>query len=248
MQKSVTILELLYVIIVFALCFYMIGTGRAQNDLIPFDLFVIPSLHGLVLIGSIILLFKYDFRLQFLLFQIESIITILTGFQSLGIFFFYSSTFISYINNFSKKRTKKILGSCFFIHIAAILYTIKDGWAEAIIYLLGSIFVLFCFLWFYEILQSKFSCFVPSNVTENQLLKNIQPGSKIFLSDFGLTERQINFVYDFMTSQLSYKDLSEKYYVSLSTVKKEFTDVYKIFNVTKLEELHILLLQYVISK
>lgn len=248
MQNSVTILSLIYVIIVFALCFYMIATGNAHNTLIPCDKVVIPTVHGLVIIGCIVLLIKYDFRLQFLLFQIESILTILTGFQSLGIFFFYTSTFISYINNYANKRTKKILIFCFIIHIASLLYTMKQNWAEAIIYLLGSIFVLFCFLWFYELLQSKFSCFVPSTVTENEVLNKAVPGSRIYLSDFGLTERQINFVYDLMNLQLTYKDISEKYYVSLSTVKKEFSDVFKIFSVTKLEELHILLLQYVVNK
>lgn len=55
-------------------------------------------------------------------------------------------------------------------------------------------------------------------------------------------------MFDYINNGLNYKDLSDKYYVSLSTVKKEFTDIYKIFNVTKLEELHILLLQYVVDK
>lgn len=247
-QKSVLILSLIYVTMVLVLCFYMIATGNAHNILIPFDKIVIPSVHFLVFIGSIVILFKYDYRLQFAMFQIENLLCILTNFQSLGIFFFYASCFIVYINNYSKQRTKIILKICFGIHIAAILYTMLVDWATALIYLFASIFVLLCFLWFYETLQAKFSCFVPSSVTKNELFNKIQPGSKIYLSDFGLTERQINFVYDFINSQMNYKDISEKYYVSLSTVKKEFTDVFKIFSVTKLEELHILLLQYVVNK
>ena len=76
----------------------------------------------------------------------------------------------------------------------------------------------------------------------------MSPGTEIQLSSLGMTERQVNFIYDYIMENLNYKELSEKYHVSLSTVKREFTEVYKIIGVTKLEELHILLIQYKISK
>ena len=41
-----------------------------------------------------------------------------------------------------------------------------------------------------------------------------------------------------------YKELSEKYYVSISTVKKIFADIFKVFEVNNIEELRLLLLQY----
>ena len=74
------------------------------------------------------------------------------------------------------------------------------------------------------------------------------PGTKLKLSDYNLSERQISFTLDFINNNLSYNDLTEKYYVSLSTVKKEFAEVFKIFGVTKNDELKLLLLQYVVEK
>ena len=79
-------------------------------------------------------------------------------------------------------------------------------------------------------------------------MHNQKPGTAISLSDFKLSERQINFVLANLHRNLSYKEISEEYFVSVSTVKKEFAEVYKVFNVSKLEELRILLLQYQIEE
>ena len=97
-------------------------------------------------------------------------------------------------------------------------------------------------------MKAKLSCFIPNNVANNDVLNGKQPGSRIKLSDYSLTERQITFVLENVHNNLSYKDISDKYNVSVSLVKKVFSEVYKVFNVSKLEELRILLLQYQIEK
>ena len=48
----------------------------------------------------------------------------------------------------------------------------------------------------------------------------------------------------FFTEDSSYTDLSKKYYVSTSTVKKEMSDAFHLIGVKNLEELRLLLLQY----
>jgi len=55
-------------------------------------------------------------------------------------------------------------------------------------------------------------------------------------------------ILDNIQNNLSYKQLSEKYFVSVSTVKKDFSEVFQVFEVTKLEELHLLLLRYQVSR
>ena len=62
--------------------------------------------------------------------------------------------------------------------------------------------------------------------------------------DFGLTKRQINFLKDYMYTKLSYKEIAEKYVVSISTVKKDMTDIFSIFGVQNKNELTLLLSQY----
>ena len=113
--------------------------------------------------------------------------------------------------------------------------------------MVSSVFFFVFGCWIYSLLKAQFSCFMPKNVTENKVLSNLKPGQVLNLSDYNLTERQQTFVFENIHNSLSYKQLSEKYYVSISTVKKEFAEVYKIFCVDKLEELRILLLQYQIE-
>ncbi len=249
MQKIVLFMSLLFIGMINILCYYVIFTSTEPSQkLIPYSRIVLPLVHGIVLIISIYLLFKYNYLLQFSIFQIESIICILSTFQSLGIFLYYASVFIFIINRYGKKEIKVPLIISFCIHIIALLLNFIISWADALVYLFSSFFVFACFLWFYEILKTKFSSFIPTSVNNKSVLSNVKQGSSIYLSDYGLTERQINIIYDYIHNNLNFKELSEKYYVSISSIKKEFTDVYKIFNVTKLEELHILLLQYVVDK
>lgn len=230
------------------LSYYIIFSGQSSNRVIPYSNFVIPVIHGFVFLASIFLCFKYNYLLQYYLFQIESIVCILSSIQALGIFLFHASEIILLINRYEKKDCKKYLIISLAIHILSLLITFFDSWTYGLVYLFASMFMLFVFCWFYELLKIRFSCFTPATVKENSVLSNVKHGSNIFLSDYGLSERQINFIYDYINNDLNYKDLSDKYFVSISTVKKEFTDVYKIFNVTKLEELHILLLQYIVDK
>ena len=100
------------------------------------------------------------------------------------------------------------------------------------------------YLWIYNILKQKFSCYIPSNVSKNTTITNCNKGDVLKLSDFGLTEMQMNFVLANLHEGLSFKEISEKFFVSLSVVKHEFVKVYKIFSVDNLHELRLLLLQY----
>ena len=97
-------------------------------------------------------------------------------------------------------------------------------------------------------LKAKLSCLFPQNVRENNTIIGKPAGSTISLSDYNLNERQITFLMEHLHNKMSYKELSEKYFVSLSTVKKIFADIFKIFNVSNIEELRLLLLQYQVKE
>ena len=113
--------------------------------------------------------------------------------------------------------------------------------------LANSFFYAAFFYWIYDILRAKLSCFLPAETKNNSIIKE-KPGEQLHLSDYNLSERQVNFILDNLHKNSSYKELSETYFVSLSTVKKEFSELYRIFNVTKLEELRLLLLQFQVSR
>ncbi len=97
-------------------------------------------------------------------------------------------------------------------------------------------------------LKAKLSCLFPQNVGENNTIIGKPAGSTISLSDYNLNDRQCTFVIENIHNKLSYKEISEKYFVSISTVKKIFAEVFKIFNVSNIEELRILLLQYQVKE
>ena len=80
------------------------------------------------------------------------------------------------------------------------------------------------------------------------MLANVMQGDVVSLSTYGLTGRQISLVLDYIYNQTSYKELGEKYGLGLSTIKREFSIVFKIFGVSKIEDLKMLLLQYQLTE
>lgn len=211
---------------------------------------LIPCVHFFCVTWCFVMLFKPSDISFICIVTIESVLTILTNYEQLGIFFFYSSLMLILSKGFTTKRRNN-WGLVIFLsvlHVLALIGTYPHGWTKTILAFASSAFSFVFYLWVYYILKAKLSCFIPTNVTNNEVITNKQPGSKIKLSDYNLNERQATFVIENLHNNLSYKDISDKYNVSISLVKKVFSEVYKIFNVSKLEELRILLLQYQIEE
>lgn len=212
--------------------------------------YFIPCVHFFCSAWALLVVFIPNDRQYIWILSIESVLTILINYTQLGIFLFYASVLIIlsksvYTRNSRVKYVIILLSS---VHLISLVGTYTFGVDRMIIYIASTIFSAAVYLWIYYILKAKFSCFLPQVLTQNSVLGNIKSGSIVKLSDYNLNERQISFVIENLHNNLSYKDISDKYYVSLSLVKKVFAEVYKIFNVTKLEELRILLLQYQIEK
>lgn len=245
--KKIIIFGLIYILLDFFLTIHLILQGELTLP-IPYLNLIYPVTHFTCFILGMIVLFTENKQLFFLVLQIESFISLTSEYALIGIFLFHTSIFIIYIEYYDDKKINNVIKFCFLIHGLVLVYNFIIHWEKAILYLLSTILTYFIFNYITDLLRTKYSCFIPTTVTKQSNLSNIKPGNKIKLSDLGLNERQCNFLYDYVVNNLSYNDLTEKYYVSLSTVKKEFADSYKILGVNKLEELHILLLQYQIEK
>ena len=248
MERVVSILAFTYVSVVLFGNFYLLNSGYISKSLIPHSDYIIIGVHCIVSIGTFINIFKPNLKNQFIYFQLESIVSILSCYEILGVFLFYCSLAFLYIQFYPSKKLHFITIICFVLHIISLSFTIVRGLENFIIYIFSTIFIFSIFLYFFEVLRSKYSCFAPKLLTINSNISNLKPGTEIQLSSLGLTERQVNFVYDFIYDNLNYSELSSKYIVSLSTVKHEFTEIYKILGVSKLDELRLLLIQYKISK
>lgn len=245
--KKLILFGLIYILLDFFLTIHIILQGDLTLP-VPYLNLIYPITHFICFILGLIVLFTENKHLFFLVFQIESLISLTSEYALIGIFLFHTSIFIIYIEYYEIKKVHNIIQFCFFLHTLILLYNFMIHWEKAFLYLLSTILTYFIFKYITELLRNKYSCFIPTTVTKQSNLSNIKPGNKIKLSELGLNERQCNFLYDYVINNLSYNALSEKYFVSLSTVKKEFADSYKILGVNKLEELHILLLQYQIEK
>lgn len=244
-ERCVSITATIFLGIAFTVSLLLNGDPEC---IIPYTQIVIPVVHGLCVTMAFISIFKPNFVLEFLVLQIEAAVTILTNETFLGIFLYYGSLFLFICYKGGIKTLLVHLMIYQTIHFFTLFLTYTHGWYYTLLYFGCSLFYLTFYFWIYEILKAKFSCFAPTKVKENSNIKNRLPGTEVDLKNYNLTERQRNLIIDNLKYELSYKELSEKYNISVSTVKKDFTSIYSVFGVTKLEELHLLLLQYQIEE
>lgn len=247
-ERVVSILTFAYVFVVLCMNFHLLSKGYISTSLIPYSDFVIVFAHSLVSIGTFVNIFKPNRKLQFAYFQLESVIAILSSYEILGIFLFYVSLGFLYLFYYDKENLKKVTIIVSIIHLSSLMMTFTRGYENFIIFIFATAFMCSIFIWFFEVIKIKYSCFAPESLSISSNITNLKIGNDLILSEFGLSERQINLVYDYITEKLTFKELSEKYLFSVSTVKLEFMQIYKILGVSKLEDLRMLLLQYVIKK
>lgn len=247
-ERVVSIVGFLFLICAGVSSLYLGGHDKSVIEYIaPTDI-VIPIVHFICAAITFVIIFKTSYYYMAIVLVIESVLTILTNYVNLGIFFFYAAISLIVIKDIFEKKRKGLIIVLTIIHFLSLIGSCSiSGIVKTLIDVFSSLFFFVFGFWVYSLLKAQFSCFMPKNVTENKVLANLKPGQKLYLSDYNLTERQQLFVLDNIHRNLSYKQISEKHYVSISTVKKEFSEIYKIFYVDKLEELRILLLQYQIE-
>ena len=205
---------------------------------------IIPYTHVLCATLAFISILFPSYFIMVAIFMIESILTIFTHYDMLGIFFFYAAIILLLVKEIFTRKHSLIIVFLFIVHYLSLLGTLNRGWKYTLISYSYSVFCMFFYIWIYKILKQKFSCYIPSNIAENSSISGIKKGGHLKLSDKGLTETQIQFVLANIHENLSFKGISNKCFVSVSVVKHEFVKIYKIFCVDNLFELRMLLLQY----
>lgn len=219
-----------------------------NNSEIPYLGFVIQICHIVFLILAVINFIHPIKLIPILCFVLESFIAIISGLEYLAVFMFHSALILVYLDDlFEHKLNKKII-FMIIIHLCSMALLYPQGWIKILITLSYSIFTFLFYLIVFNIIRQKVLKFYPSVVTENTIIKEIKVGKTINLSKYSLTNRQIDFILENIKNNLNYREISAKYKVSVSTVKKEFVEIFKIFNITKLEELRMLLMQFDIQR
>ena len=247
-ERIVGIIGFLFLLLAFISSFFVPEDSNSILEYFTNTQTVVHIVHGICAAICFVLIFKPSITFYLIILFSESILTILTNYESMGIFFFYSFLILAFLKGYFKKNMTIKFVISFFIHISSIILSFPHGWINVYISLGTSVFFFVFHLWIIKILKEQYSCFLPEKVSNSLVLSNVRKGDEISLTEYGLTGRQISLVIDYIYNQSSYKDLSQKYSVGISTVKREFSIVFRIFGVSKIDELKMLLLQYQIKE
>lgn len=247
-ERVVSVVGFIFLIVAGIASLFMNGDKKSIIEKVCDTRIVIPIVHFTCAVIVFFTIFKPCDILLKIVLMVESVLTINTDYEQLGILFFYATIMLNLCKGVGNRHALRTLIILFIIHIISLLGTYTHGWWYTVIAYGSSAFSCVFYYWVYYILKAKLSCVIPTNIANNKTLTNVPQGSEISLKDYKLNERQIKFVIECLHNNLSYKELSDKYFVSISTVKKVFAEVYKIFNVSNLNELRMLLLQYQVKE
>ncbi len=247
-ERVVAVVGLIFLLVAGIASVILDGDPESVIEKIAPTNIVIPVVHFLCVAIAIVFIFSKNLYLMISIFVIESQLTILTHYEQLGIFFFYAALILILCKDLYVKIPRKRIIIMFIVHLITLVLSYPHGIQHMLINISYSAFCFAFYFWVYYTLKAKLSCLFPQNVRDNNTIIGKPAGSTIRLSEYGLNERQCTFVIENIHNKLSYKEISEKYFVSISTVKKIFAEVFKIFNVSNIEELRILLLQYQVKE
>lgn len=228
---------------------------REKQTVIPnqnVTVFVINSVSAAI---ALALTFKPSvWQAQVSLLFIQAVSTTLTGYNTLGTFLYSAFIILCFANGFFKTKVRLKI-TCILVAWIAVLvgygyYALQWG-TRGVMYIHISVATSLFFFAFYFYVYKKLETLLVPLVPVKPLKSDIKlplKGTTLHLSKYGLTERQIDFVMEYLVSQKTYKELANQFFVSVSTVKKDMTEVFEIFNVQNIKDLHILLLQYFVER
>ena len=220
-----------------------------SRTVIPKPEIVIPVVNTVCAVLAFVqFIFPKKHLLSYTVMLIQSISTILTGYETLGVFLFTALVILMFCN--------KDLRTHFyakFIPLTAVLLislfgVLPFGLFRFVLAFAESVFFLAFYFCIYKKLEDMLSSIAPVLNSVKPKITLPEKDGILHLSTLGLDERQQNFIFDNLTTDASYADLSEKYFVSISTVKKEMSAAFHIIGVKNLEEMRMLLLQYRVKK
>lgn len=216
------------------------------RSLIPHTEIVIPIVNSLCAFLCIITIFKMHYeKLQCAVLLIQSIFTIATGYEILGILLYTILLIKLFLSGFYKTHPKIKTFFSFGFWILLILTLFPFGLER--LFLAFSVICFFCTFsyWLYLKLNEQLKPFLPENIITTKI-KLPPQGSNLDLKKYGFTDRQILILKEFMNFELTYKKIAQKLLLSTSTVKSEMSKIINFFEVKNAENLRLLLLQYTI--
>ena len=211
---------------------------------IPFAQITVPVVNGLCALACIPLIIKPGIKwIEISLFFVQSFFTTWTGYETLGMFLYSAMIVLLFCYGFFKKylhRKAIILVIIWGIWLSGV---IPFGIARCVLVYTTFLFMLAFYYAVYSKLKELLAPLLPVQA-EEATIKLPAVERTINLTDYNFTERQQKLIFDFMQYNSTYKELSDKFYISVSTVKKDMAEILRLFGVKTSEELRQLLSPY----
>ena len=217
-----------------------------HKTILPFPEISVPAINTASAIAALIYFIFPHFKwLAYGIMLIQGISTMITGYETLGIFLFTALGIFSFCNGDLRTNFKLKISLFLTTWFASLFGILPFGIARFILSLAESVLFITFYFCIYKKLAKLLAPISPVLDAITDIKINLpEPGKTIYLCDYDLNERQQKFIYDNIKFKSNYHDLSEKYYVSPSTVKKEMVNAFNKIGVKNLEELRLLFMQY----
>ena len=211
---------------------------------IPCPKIVVPVVNGLCALACIPLLIKPGIKwIEVSVFFVQSFFTTWTGYETLGMFLYSAMIVMLFCYGFFKKYLHRKVLILILIWIVCLSGVIPFGYARCALVYTTFLFMLGFYYAVYSQLKGLLASLLPVQSREAKI-RLPQIGAVLNIKDYDLTERQQKLLIDFMHNNSTYRELSDKFYISVSTVKKDMAEILKLFGVKTNEELRQLLTPY----
>lgn len=216
-------------------------------SLIPHPDITLPLIHFTCAILCLISMFKREWNfLQYSILFIESAVTTLTSYHTLGAFLYVILISLLFRNGFflSHRKLKLLILIVVYNIVAVGVY--RYGMTRMIMNYFVAYFMFSFVFFFYYDFKSNLYKNLPVAVTkvlDNKI--NLPPfGSDLELKKFNLTELQIEIIHKCVIENLTYEQIAEIKYMSTSKIKTEMSNILKTFNLSNKNELILFLSLY----
>ncbi|UTC61533.1 hypothetical protein E4O05_08200 [Treponema sp. OMZ 787] len=183
--------------------------------------------------------------LTYMMFFMEAGVTAHMGFVGIGTLLFAAGCVMVFVNGDFKTYYKQKIAA---LTIYWLLISIGLYFSFSIRYFIFEItltgFYFGLLVCLYKKLEANLSYLLPpTEIVSTEI--NLPPkGSVLELEEYGISERQKDFILGSIMNGKTYEELSAEFHVSTSVVKKDMASACKSLGVANREALRILLLQY----
>ena len=221
----------LTVITIFAL--FVFDEESFKTQIIRYIFIIFNGISALL---SFITIFKSQKYIYGAIYFIEGIIVLFCGHPLLALFFYFVGLILFFTTNCPFIRTILFNTISVILWLSCLIINTFSNLKEMLFSIVSSLFVFSLYFYSYQKLERFF---IPKLTELREMKKLPLPivNSHVHINSFDLKEKQKYLLYDYTKNGMLYKDLADKYNMSVSAVKTEMSNIFDYFNCESSDEL-----------